>query len=303
MLRVLFHQELWIFLAGLAIAYGTVCWYMWATQTRFIFFPVEEITRTPADIGLDYEDVWVESVEPGVKLHGWWIPNERSDNATHRCRDRVLLYLHGNSDNIGTNANHSGRFYHLGFSVLVFDYRGYGQSNGEFPTEKKVYEDTDTIWDYLVNERGIAPEQIVVYGHSLGGAIAIELATKHPEISHLIIEGSFTSLRRMSDYRYPVLKILPVDLLLQHQFNSLEKVPHLKMPILFIHGQQDTGVPFFMSEELFAAAPEPKQLWLFPPGEHNTLASLAGEEYFKTVREFVDMPVFPIPSHYLNPKK
>ncbi|MDB9517204.1 alpha/beta fold hydrolase [Roseofilum reptotaenium CS-1145] len=295
MLRVLFHQELWIFLAGLAIAYGGLCWYFWATQTRLIFFPVEEITRTPADIGLDYEEVWVESVEPGVKLHGWWIPNERSD--------RLLLYLHGNSDNIGTNVYHSGRFYHLGFSVFLFDYRGYGQSKGEFPTEKQVYEDTDTIWKYLVNERGIAPEQIVVYGHSLGGAIAIELATKHPEISHLIIEGSFTSLRRMGDYRYPLLNILPIDLLLQNQFNSRAKVPQLKMPTLFIHGQQDSAVPFFMSEELFAAAPEPKELWLFPPGDHTTVAPLAGEEYFKTVREFVNLPVFPIPSHYLNPPK
>ncbi|HBR00475.1 MAG TPA: phospholipase [Cyanobacteria bacterium UBA11691] len=293
MLRVLFHQELWIFLVGLAIAYGTLCWYFWATQTRLIFFPVEEITRTPADIGLDYEDVWVESVEPGVKLHGWWIPNERSD--------RLLLYFHGNSDNIGANAYHSGRFYHLGFSVFLFDYRGYGQSKGEFPTESQVYEDTDTIWEYLVNERGIAPEQIVVYGHSLGGAIAIELATKHPEISHLIIEGSFTSLRRMGDYRYPFLNILPIDLLLKNQFNSRAKVPQLKMPTLFIHGQQDSAVPFFMSEELFAAAPEPKELWLFPPGDHSTVAPLAGEEYFKTVREFVDLPVFPIPSHYLNP--
>jgi len=280
-------------LVGLAIAYGTLCWYFWATQTRLIFFPVEEITRTPADIGLDYEDVWVESVEPGVKLHGWWIPNERSD--------RLLLYFHGNSDNIGANAYHSGRFYHLGFSVFLFDYRGYGQSKGEFPTESQVYEDTDTIWEYLVNERGIAPEQIVVYGHSLGGAIAIELATKHPEISHLIIEGSFTSLRQMGDYRYPFLNILPIDLLLKNQFNSLTKVPQLKMPTLFIHGQQDRAVPFFMSEELFAAAPEPKALWLFPPGDHSTVAPLAGEEYFKTVREFVDLPVFPIPSHYLNP--
>ncbi|MDJ1179111.1 alpha/beta hydrolase [Roseofilum sp. BLCC_M91] len=291
----LLHQGLWIFLAGLAIAYGSLCWYYWAIQTRLIFFPVEEITRTPADFNLDYEDVWVESVEPGVKLHGWWIPNSASN--------RVLLYLHGNADNIGTNAYHAGRFYHLGFSVFLFDYRGYGQSQGEFPTEKQVYDDTDTIWDYLVNERGIAPEQIVVYGHSLGGAIGIELATKHPQISHFIIEGSFTSLRRMGDYRYPLLNILPIDLLLQNQFNSLAKVPQLKMPTLFIHGQQDTAVPSFMSEELFAAAPEPKKLWLFPPGDHSTVAPLAGEEYFKTIREFVEMPPFPIPGYYLSPSK
>jgi len=295
MLMALFHQGLWIFLAGLAIAYGTLCWYFWATQTRLIFFPVEEITRTPADFNLDYEEVWVQSVEPGVKLHGWWLPNSASN--------RVLLYLHGNADNIGANAYHSGRFYHLGFSVFLFDYRGYGQSQGEFPTEKQVYDDTQTIWQYLVKERGIAPEQIVVYGHSLGGAIGIELATKHPEISHLIIEGSFTSLRRMGDYRYPLLNILPIDLLLQNQFNSLAKAPHLKMPTLFIHGVQDTAVPSFMSEELFAAAPEPKKLWLFPPGDHSTVATLAGEEYFKTIREFVEMPAFPIPSHYLSPSK
>lgn len=295
MLMALLHQGVWIVLAGLAIAYGTLCWYFWATQTRLIFFPVEEITRTPDHIGLDYQDVWVESVEPGVKLHGWWIANAASN--------RVLLYLHGNSDNIGENVYHSGRFYHLGFSVFLFDYRGYGQSKGEFPTEQQVYEDTETIWQYLVNERGIAPEQIVVYGHSLGGAIAIELATKHPDISHLIIEGSFTSLRRMGNYRYPLLNILPIDFLLKNQFNSLAKVPHLNMPTLFIHGLQDTDVPPFMSEELFAAAPEPKKLWLFPPGAHSTVAPLAGEEYFKTVREFVEMPPFPIPSYYLSPKK
>ncbi|MDJ1184845.1 alpha/beta hydrolase [Roseofilum casamattae] len=291
-------MEVWkitafIGLVGLAIAYSIVCWYLWQKQARFIFFPTPEITRTPDDLNLDYEEVWVESVEPGAKLHGWWIPNSATD--------RVLLYLHGNADNIGANAYHAGRFYHLGFSVFIFDYRGYGQSGGEFPTEKTVYEDSDRIWNYLTQERGIAPEKISVYGHSLGGAIGIELASKQPKINGLAIEGSFTSIINMTYYRHPILGLFPIHLLLQNRFDSIDKVPHLQMPLFFIHGTADKAVPSFMSQELFAAANGEKKLWLFPDGEHSTVAPLAGEEYFDNLREFWQLPVFPIPSYYRKP--
>ncbi len=277
---------------GLAIAYTLTCWYFWTQQTRWIFFPQPTLSRTPGDRGLVYEDVWLDSSEVGVKLHGWWIPNPASD--------RVLLYLHGNGDNISANAYHAGRFYHLGFSVFIFDYRGYGQSGGSFPSEKTVYEDADRVWQYLVEERGFSPEKIMVYGHSLGGAIAIELATKQPQISGLIIEGSFTSMRDMADYSYPFLNLLPIDQILHNKFDSAAKVSSLKMPLLFIHSVPDQTVPAFMSERLYTQATARKKLWLFPDGDHNVLASTAGAEYFQTIRDFFQLPVFPIPDYYLS---
>lgn len=277
-------QFLRTLMAVLIIAYAGACLYLWLRQTRFIFFPSAVIEKTPAALQMAYEDVWLP-VKSGAgkveRIHGWWIP-AAGDAAG------VVLYLHGNGINVGANVNHANRFHQMGLSVLLIDYRGYGLSEGSFPSEAQVYQDVETAWNYLVNERRVNPQKIILYGHSLGGAIGIELALRHPNAGALIAEGSFTSMRAMVDYRYGAFRIFPVDLLLHQQFHSISKVGKLQMPVLFIHGTADDVTPCSMSQQLFAAANEPKQLFLVPAADHNNVATVSGERYIQTVSRFIE---------------
>ena len=275
----------------MAIGYSAVCLFLFAAQGKFIFFPARAIETTPKDFQLGYQDVVLPiPTKTGVAetVHGWWIPAlERSVN--RRESGKVLLYLHGNGLNVGANVEHANRFHRLGLSVFLIDYRGYGKSQGDFPSESRVYEDAQLAWDYLVKQRGIKPSQIYIYGHSLGGAIAIDLAVRHPEAAGLIVEGSFTSARAMVDFQAGVYRVFPIDLLLTQRFDSIAKVDRLQMPVLFIHGSADTVVPTQMSKKLFDAAPEPKQLYIVPDGGHNNSAQIGGAEYLLRVRQFLDI--------------
>jgi len=266
-----------------AIAYCGFCLFLFVQQPRFIFFPTREITKTPKLFNLPYEDVWLPIKLPSGKverIHCWWIRAKQSDA-------KVLLYLHGNGLNISANIGHAYRFHQLGFSVLLIDYRGYGRSEGNFPNEIQVYQDTITAWKYLVQQQQIPPNHIFIYGHSLGGAIAIDLAVKQPNAAGLIVESSFTTIREVVAYRN-LFRIFPVDLILTQRFESIKKLPRLKMPVLFIHGIADSTIPYFMSQKLYAAAPEPKKLILVPGAEHNDLADLAGEQYLQWIDAFVE---------------
>jgi len=265
-----------------AFSYLGICLFLFISQTRFIFFPTPVIEKTPEFFNLPYEEVWLPVAAKTGKLeriHGWWIK-------TKQPNAKVLLYLHGNGINIGANVAHANRFYQLGFSVLLIDYRGYGRSGGSFPNEKRVYEDAATAWNYLVQQQQISPRQIFIYGHSLGGAIAIDLAVKQPQAAGLIVESSFTSIRDLITYRKKFW-MFPVDLILTQRFESIKKLPNLKIPVLFIHGIADSAVPSFMSEKLYAAAPEPKQLFLVPTAEHNNTAVVGGSEYLQWIESFV----------------
>lgn len=242
---------------------------------------------TPENVQLPYEDVWLPvSTKKGKleQIHGWWI----SANSLNQDLKGVLLYLHGNSVNIGVNVEQAYRFYKLGFDVFLVDYRGYGLSQGNFPSEVQVYQDVEIVWDYLINQRGIEPKDIFVYGHSLGGAIAIELATRHPEMAGLIIQGSFTS---MSDvvHNMGTYRIFPINLLLHQRFDSMTKLQKLKIPIMLIHGRLDELLPASMSERLFqASSAEIKDLYLVPDAGHNNVAAVAGDEYLDRVSRFVN---------------
>ncbi|WP_340643525.1 alpha/beta hydrolase [Phormidium pseudopriestleyi] len=272
-----------LLIAGiLAIAYFGACLFLYLRQNRLIFFPAQVIETTPAELELQYEEVWIPVSQKSGKverIHGWWIPSETPNS-------HILLYLHGNGVNIGANVNHAARFHQLGFSVLLIDYRGYGLSEGSFPTENTVFVDAETSWNYLVRDRGISPEQIFLYGHSLGGAIAVELAIRQPDAAGVIVQSSFTSMREMVDYRFNFW-MFPIDLLLTHRFDSRAKMSQLQIPILFIHGTADPEIPSEMSEQLYQIAPEPKRLFLVPEAGHNNVATIAGEAYFQAVRDFV----------------
>ena len=280
-------QSVAILFVTLLILYGAACLGLYLQQTRMMFFPSSVIETTPGDLGLVYEEVWVPVVpqtaattRPIERLHGWWIPAEGRERG-------VLLYLHGNGSNVGGNVAHASRFQQMGLSVLLIDYRGYGKSEGAFPSEAAVYEDAAAAWQYLTETRQIMPGQIVIYGHSLGGAIALNLASQLPTAAGIIVQSSFTSMFDMV-HRSTVFGFLPIQQLLTQRFDSIRKVSQLQMPSLFIHGIDDVQVPADMSEALYAAAPQPKRLWLVPNAGHNNVADIAGAEYFKVVEHFLE---------------
>jgi uncharacterized protein len=280
--QALFRLMIWL-VAVAAIAYCAACLFIFFQQPRLVFFPSSVIKTTPEVFGLPYEEVWLPvSVGEGKveRIHGWWIQAKEP-------HAKALLYLHGNGINIGANLGNANRFHQLGYSVLLIDYRGYGHSEGGFPNEGQVYQDAVIAWDYLVEQRGIPGNQILIYGHSLGGAIAIDLAVRRPEAAGLIVESSFTSIRKILSYRNNYW-MFPVDLILTQRFESIKKIPRLKMPVLFIHGTTDSTLPAFMSQHLYDAAPEPKQLIFVPGAEHNNVADVAGVKYLHWVRSFVE---------------
>ncbi|HEY9865588.1 MAG TPA: alpha/beta hydrolase [Candidatus Obscuribacterales bacterium] len=272
-----------IVLAVGAIAYFCVCLFLFLRQTRFIFFPSRLISSTPDDVGLSYQDIELKIPTASGKtevVHCWWIPSETNPN------QKVIIDLHGNRNTIEGNIGYAEQFHEMGLSVLLVEYRGYGRSTNRFPSEKIVYQDVEAAWNYLVNERQINPHNIYVFGHSLGGAIAIDLAFKHPEIAGLIIESSFTNIREMIDYKNRYW-MFPIDLILNQKFDSLAKIPTLKMPILLTHGTEDELIPKTMSEDLFKAATEPKQLLIVASAGHNNVRQVGGNQYWETVQEFL----------------
>lgn len=201
---------------------------------------------------------------------------------------KVLLYLHGNTLNIAANLYAATGYYKAGFSVLLIDYRGFGKSEGSFPNEARVYEDAETAWNYLVKQRKISSNQIYIYGHSLGGAIAIDLAVKCPDAAGLIVESTFTSVSEVIAAR-KLFPFFPVDLILTQQFDSLQKVPKLKIPILIIHGTEDETIPVWMSQTLYASAPQPKELILVSGANHNNVGEISPLQYTKAVQSFLQV--------------
>ncbi|NEP10939.1 MAG: alpha/beta hydrolase [Symploca sp. SIO2C1] len=267
----------------LGLAYIAACLFLLLWQNRFIFRPSKTIRATPAAYNLDYQEMWLSIATASGKknqIHCWWIPSTEPEAM-------IWLYLHGNACNMGENLKRALKFHQLGFSCLMLDYRGYGQSQGKFPTEFNVYEDAEVAWNYLTQVRQIPPKQILLYGHSLGGAIAIELATRHPEISGLVVESSFTSILSMVDYTEQ-FRLFPVQYLLHQRFDSLSKVHLLRMPLLLVHGNADQTVPAYMSQTLFDAAPEPKKLLVVPEAGHSDVVEVGDAEYLHALQWLIE---------------
>jgi hypothetical protein len=269
--------------AAFAIAaYVLICVVVWKWQARLIFMPSRAVTRTPSSLGVNGEEVRIpfQSREgQQEQLDSFWLPADPPGK-------KAMLYLHGNGDNIGINLPHAVLLRSLGVSVLLFDYRGYGRSTGPFPSEARVYEDAEVAWKYLVTKLDYSAHQIVIYGHSLGGAIAIELASRHPEAAGVIVESSLTSAAAMAR-RMPVFWLFPLSFLLRHRFDSLAKVGALRVPILFLHGTRDWSVPASMTKSLFAAASNPKTMVMVDGGGHLDNSTVGGRSYVDAIREFI----------------
>lgn len=279
-------QILAIILIILILSYFIILCAVRHGQKYIIFKPYREVQGSPADLNLPYENVWITAPEMGEttdKIHGWWLP-QNTENSP------IILYFHGNRGNLAVapsfrNLRRAAELYGLGFTVLMIDYRGYGNSSGLFPTEAQVYQDAEWAWQYLIKIKNLNPRKIWVYGHSLGGAIAGHLCKEHPEIAGFIADGCFTSITDMA--RHSWLKIFPANLLITEKFDLINHIKLLQMPILFIHGTNDRTVPSYMSEQLFAVAAAPKELFLVAGAGHNNLSDIAGEAYLKTLVKFI----------------
>jgi hypothetical protein len=244
-------------------------------QSRLVHLPgtpSRVLMATPYEAGMDYESVTIPT-EDGLALHGWFVPANPSRG--------TLLFLHGNAGNISHRLDSLQVFNRLGMSTLIFDYRGYGQSEGS-PSEQGLYQDSVAALGYLASERGIGPEQTVIFGRSLGGAVAAWLAAHHPSQA-LIIESTFTSVPDMAAELYPCL---PARLLARLRYDTLENIRLVRSPVLVIHSRDDEMIPFHHGETLYQAAHEPKQ-FLEIQGDHNMGFLLSRERYEEGIGGFL----------------
>jgi uncharacterized protein len=265
---------------GAFSAYTATGAILWAAQGRLIFEPKRSLVVQPAALGFRVVDVTI--AVRGEKLHGWWMPARHPGG-------KVILYFHGNDGNVSTSLAETALVRELGHDVLVVDYRGYGESDGRFPSETTVYEDAEAALGFLTGAWGIAPRDIYVYGHSLGAAVAIDLAVRHRELGGLIVESGFTSIADMAQLE-PKYSIYPVRLLLNQRFDSIAKVPHLALPVLYVHGTADEIVPYSMGVALYERSGGTKRLLPVPGGDHDHNAALARTALGAAISELTGTP-------------
>ena len=261
-------------LGGLLVGVGVVLGGLWLFQERLVYFPSRSLEATPADLGLPFREVRFPAAD-GVALHGWFVPAERPRG--------TALFCHGNAGNISHRLETLRLARSLGLDILLFDYRGYGQSQGR-PTEQGTYADVRGAWDWLVREAGAEPGRIVLWGRSLGGAVAAHLAASlDVPPAALILESAFASLPDMGAVAYP---FLPVRLIARMRYPVAEDLARARCPVLVAHSPQDEIVPFRFGERLFAAAPEPKR-FLRLVGDHNGGWLATGPDYVRAVDGFL----------------
>lgn len=265
-------------LPGLAVAggIGVLGWLRERYQHRRTFLPERypEGVWDPARHGLAVEDRWFEAAD-GCRLHGWWIPHPRPKGA--------VLYCHGNSGSIGQQVEVLREMLGLRSDVFVFDYRGYGRSEGE-PSEAGLYRDARAAFDHLTGPLGRRPDRVILFGHSLGGAVAVDCALDRPAAG-LVVQASFTDIRSAARAAYPDSLIARFA---RNGFRSIDKVGRLAPPKLFVHGTDDPKVPPEMSRALYDRATDPKQLYQVAGGHHNDLYLVGGTPYFRRLAAFRD---------------
>lgn len=243
-------------------------------ENFFIFYPQKAFDFEPESFQLEYRDAYF-TTQDGKTLHGWFFPGQKDHP--------VILHFHGNAGNISHRLDLIRHFVEKGLPVFIFDYRGFGKSQGR-PSEQGLYRDGLAAYDYLVQREGILPGKIVLHGHSIGAAVAVEVALNR-SVGSVIMESAFTSTRDMA-------RAMPLFFLfspfLPANFNNLEKVPRLHLPKLIIHGDKDEIVPFSMGERLFAAAPEPKQFLRVEGAGHNDTYVVGGRSYLDSIEQFAE---------------
>jgi hypothetical protein len=246
--------------------------FVYFMQPSLVYFPLRELDFTPAALDLDYEEVELATAD-GERLHGWWVERRAARGA--------LLFLHGNGGNISHRLESIRLFHDLGLSVLIIDYRGYGRSTGR-PGEIGTYRDAEAAWDHLTRARGVDPRRIILYGESLGGAVATWLAAR-VRCGALILTAGMTSVADMGRHYYP---FLPVRWLVRIRYPAIDLIGGVHCPVLVMHSPTDEIVPFEMGRRLFEAAPPPKS-FLELSGGHNDGFLLSSDKVAAATREFL----------------
>ena len=263
--------------AAILTAGATGCVILESKERELVYRPVREYVRTPADLALAYDDLWIDvPVSAGTteRVHAWWLPAADA-NAP------AILYLHGIRWSLGNNLHRIARWRELGFSVLAIDYRGFGRSDGELPAEAHIYADARAAWAEL-GRRVPHAERRFIYGHSLGAAVALDLAAGVDDAAGVIAEAGFTSLADVV-----AESNLPLSWLVTERFDALAKARTLKLPVLFLHGTADRLVPPSMSERLYEAAPQPKRLHWIEGAGHGNRGGVGLPAYRSAVLGFV----------------
>ncbi len=222
---------------------------------------------------LPLEDVWFHAAD-GTRLFGWFL--QSSSQAP------LFLWCHGNAGNISDRLSDLIRFFRLGFSVFLFDYRGYGKSDG-YPSEGGLYKDVLGAYAYITMVRRYPASKVVVFGRSLGAAVAGYLGGQR-SLAGVVLESSFPSVEEMARTHYFGL---PAHWLIQANFNLLLWVKEIRRPILVIHGDRDRVVPLRLGEQVYRQANRPKYFYKVPGGGHNDMATVGGPKYFNQINNFV----------------
>jgi fermentation-respiration switch protein FrsA (DUF1100 family) len=247
-------------------------------EERLIYFPSREIGLTPDFLGLEHDEVFLETSD-GIRIHGWFLPA-----LARRSPSYTVLVCHGNAGNISGRLDRALRLHReLGVDVLLFDYRGFGRSEGA-PSEEGTYRDAAAAHRYLVGERGIASEGLILFGESLGAAVAIELSLRE-RAGALVLEAPFTSIAEMTRVAYPFLS--PFTSLVRTRYDNLKKIPEVAVPLLLFHGRRDPVVPFEQGEALFQSAREPKTFVAVENAAHADAFVAGGEPYWSAWKDLL----------------
>jgi len=254
------------------VSYGM---FLVSCERRIIYHPYKypEGNWSASSSLISKEDIHFVSND-GVSLHGWYFPSKGSN--------RTLLWFHGNAGNITHRLDNIEMLKSLNLNIFIFDYRGYGKSKGE-PSEEGIYLDSQAAYDWLIDIKKIEPEEMILFGRSLGGICAVEVASKNP-VAGIILESVFPSAEKMARKIFPVL---PLGWAIKSKFDAIGKVPNLKIPKLFLHGTQDEIVPHKLGRELFSAAAEPKTFYDIEGAGHNDTFLVGGTNYFNAIGQFI----------------
>jgi uncharacterized protein len=244
-------------------------------EDRFIFHPDHVTDRDPNHIGLTFENVFF-TTQDGIRLHGWFIP--------HQEARATLVWFHGNAGNISDRLLNIKLLHdRIKINIFIFDYRGYGRSEGT-ASEKGTYLDGEAAIEHLLGRDDAAARRLILFGRSLGAAVAAEMAIRFISLG-LILESPFVSIREMARAIFPSL---PIGYLLRTQYDTLEKVRLVKTPIMILHGDHDATVPFAQGKRVFEVAAHPKRFHRIVGASHNDTFLVGGEKYYEALREFIE---------------